>query len=176
MAPRTGGDTMNGPTSRSTLIARVRRYLVCQLLLSGALVAALLPVAAPAVHATTRPIDAHCFQASSSPYSAAARVENGGELVVAKGDPVTIRLDYYHGDDGPAAYTVQFTSTITTNNFTGNEHTFDTETLWGGGGLATGNAKDMPLDTANAPLGSGHIVITIISDATGAEVLATCDF
>src|SRR5262249_58838210 len=99
----TGGHTMNGRTTRSGLIARVRRYLVCRLRLGGALAAALSPVAGPAVHATTRPIDAHCFQASSSPYSAAARVENGGELVVAKGDPVTIRLDYYHGDDSPAA-------------------------------------------------------------------------
>jgi hypothetical protein len=103
-------------------------------------------------------------------------VENGHEMAVGKGDPITIRLDYYHGNDKKDVYPVEFTATINTNDITGTAKTFDTQIRYGGGGLAEGGIKDVPLDTSSAPFTSAQIIINVTSDATGTEILATCDF
>jgi hypothetical protein len=157
------------------LFARGWRNLLYRMVLIGALILVPMPLT-PRAYAAEEPlINAHCFQASSSPFSSAAIVVNGGEMAVANADPVTIRLDYYHGNDSDSAYPVNFTATINDNAITGTGHTFDTQVRWGGAGLATGGGKDLPIDTS-AAVTSTRIIINVTSDATGTNILATCDF
>ena len=141
---------------------------------SAAILTLMLALLPSPVHATHNPlITAQCHQAVDA---TSAVVANGSEIVVARGDPLLIILTYYHGSDGDVLYAANFTATINTNSLTGPEHTFDTQTRWGGAGWAEGGAKDVPLDTSMAPFGRDRIIINVTSDATGTEVLATCDF
>lgn len=147
------------PSPRPTVSAR----------LTGLSVAIALVVAlgsgggvALAEHSPGAVIDASCFP--------------DGATTMGRGQTLEIDIGYQHNDrTAGAVYTVNFTSTMNTNIFFGASHVFHTQARQGGQGLSEGGIVGVPLTTTSTtPLGTGVVVISVTSDATGTTVLASC--
>lgn len=119
------------------------------------------PARVAAEHGAGGPIDASCTATTPQ--------------VVSRGQPVALRIGTSNRDPGGTLYAATFSASLATNPFFA-AGPFYTKTRWGGGGWAEGGIDEVGIPTGPAtPLGAGNLAVTVISDATGATVLATCD-
>jgi len=151
------------PPVSAAACSLIRRGLSA-IAVGGLLIALGVPVPATADHGPPHLTGG----AGPAVWPASASCSPNGPLTRARGQTFDIRISF----ENRATTATQFTATMRPNRFFSTNGTFLTRSVPAGIGVVSNSL----ISTASMPTGTDRVVIEVTSSATGAQVLARCDF